>query len=340
MGIDFRFSAIVAAGFLFSAGAHATTRLGFLPMPGVVAIEIGVGASDRPFVVTPAGRLAWLDKTTNCGGGICVESREWRNTIGPAGSVKHLSVDLYGYAWTIAANNDLYQGTTVGGNLPIVSVRTGISQCTKSFAMSFLAYPHHLDAPFPANVVAPVGPYYSDPSYFISCNAGDTTMLADSLQLYQETPQRFTHTGTFEVYSGVSAVTLFTVDGSKTQIPWMTHYTGASSGNKLYAFYDGSAHGAPFPQRRVAGRTVNYSITSATDHWAAADNCVWRWDGDAYANGRWTEVACSTDSVMKIKQIAYASQIPDTYFGAIGPSNLWVLGTNGQVYFLGEEPGG
>ncbi|MET0791208.1 MAG: hypothetical protein ABW061_06770 [Polyangiaceae bacterium] len=337
MGKILRFSAAVAVGFLFSQGAQAAaTNRAFVQFPGVTATELGVGASDYPFVVTSAGRLSWLGLSYDCGSGLCVPIRNWQSTNGATGSVQHLSVDLYGYAWTTAPNNDLFQGTTVGNNLPIVSVNTGISQCTKSFAMSFIQYPTSLDAPFPANVSVPVGPYPAAASYFIACGSGDTSLLTDSLKLYQTNPPHFTHSGTFEIDTGESAVTLFTVDGSKTQVPWITHNTGAL--NRLYAFYDGYAHAAPFPSRRVNGRTVNFSVTSATDHWVAADNCVWQWIGDAYANGSWSEVACAVDSQLMIKQVAYASQIPQTYFGAIGPSNLWVLGTNGKVYMLGGEP--
>ena len=73
---------------------------------------------------------------------------------------------------------------------------------------------------------------------------------------------------------------------------------------------------------------------SLTDHFAATDDGVFRYDD---ASGGWTYYIDGVTPTGRIKQIARAGAVrvvrADGSEGTVGPSSLWAVDESGQIYY-------
>ena len=98
-------------------------------------------------------------------------------------------------------------------------------------------------------------------------------------------------------------------------------YTWDSDGNTVRA-------GCPANNRK--------QIWAMTDHYVLAGNQLYQWTGDVYGHGvgtnskDWTYVIDAPFGT-SLNEVAYASST-----GVVGPSSVWVLDSNGNVYRLDD----
>lgn len=122
-------------------------------------------------------------------------------------------------------------------------------------------------------------------------------------------------------YNAAYEIALFTdLNGTTiTQSPWVV-----ANGN-VY-FYNGQY----FQQQVGAPADVTY----VTDHYIVAGGNVYWWNGTANGGGTttWTEVIGPTPNA-PIRQIAWSQAVPGTSVGTVGPSQLWAIDTEGNIYY-------
>jgi len=308
--------------------AEAVQNFDWIQIPGS-GREIGVGASNYPWVIDLDDKLEWYDRTNFvCGDIFCVTVPIWRADI--AGKQKHLSVDLYGYAWTIDINDTIFWG---GDPDRVNGFTTNLSTCMNQFAQGFIRLPAGANYTYPdKSGHVNVGTFPVGDTWMIACGTGNTQLLQSTLtaKFFPTGPiPAFTHTPVTFQDSGEHFVTLFTVDGSSDQVPWIIAPL-SGGGDTIWAVTGGQFVAAPKPG--------GFSVTYATDHYVVANNQVWRWNGDAFGRrGRpaWSLIA-DAPAHKTIKQIAYASVIPDTAQGPVGPSDLWMIDTENNIYYWGN----
>jgi hypothetical protein len=327
---------------------HATTY-GWVPVPGL-ATQIAVGANDIPYILDINGYVQYLSPPKlACSGTLCTPvDRAW---VMMNHQASQIAADQYGYLWAVDSVGGLTVGlpSTIAFDTTMQS--TSVGACLSSLApgrpqpVAVWNYPFGVSAfsfTIPPNAVANM-PYTT--TYSTGCIGQSLSSIDFTLHVENTSPPHpkwFTSNGWQPVDTGEIQVTQFTVDGSATQVPWVVAHMSDGTGT-VWAYDAGSFIGQPPPSITALGLTAQYSVTYATDHYVAAGNAVWRWNGDAHGNrGKpiWTLLAHSTPpSGGAISQIAYGSALPGTQVGTVGPSHLWMVDSNQNIYQYGDISG-
>ena len=335
-------AAILSVSLFVGRVAHATD--GWIQIPGA-ATQIAVGANDIPFILDINGIVQYLaPKVFTCGTGICVPNdRQWTAT-GIVASV--IATDQYGYLWKTDSNGAVaHMGPSTNAfstNLTSVPIAAVIESLSPG-RMQVQPYP---EWNFPFGKAAGKHSYKSGETTFVpytrTCVTSSNTVLS-STEVMERSQMNGTQLTTWDTTSGWNTldsselqVTQFTMDGSATQVPWVV----VQSGQNRIAYVVASG-----PWRNV-GSPVSFgkkfAIDWLTDHYAAASNgalsAVWSWSGNAGGTGgAWTFLpnADVIPSGAKIAKIAFASALPGTALGTIGPSHLYMIDTLNNIYQWG-----
>ena len=317
----------------------AQASMGWIQVPGL-ANQISVGASDYPWVRDANGYAQYLDHShivcSTTPPLLCVEGqRQWVFVGGP---ISRIAADLYGKPWSIA-NGALSEWPTPPP-YPHTYTSWPVNDCLASFAPGFVQWPqghrYAFGSPAPSwDGPSDTGFFNVSPAFEVSCSHTISQINFhwnwNGINVSLTSPN-----GVQSFDFGETQVTLFTVEGSTNQIPWIV--APMSDGvTTVWAVESGNFRAAPPPT--IWG--ISYPVTYATDHHVVAGNAVWRWNGDAHGNRGnplWTLLALAPAG-HTITQIAYASAIPNTPVGPIGPSHLWMVDSNQIIYQYGEIGG-
>ena len=339
-------------GLLGSATAHATP--GWVQQPGN-ATQISVGASDYPFILDTNGYVQYLGRATtdpNCHFSICPQSdRQWvMATTQTSGSyvnsnsvrMKTIATDLYGQVWSLDEGDGLWVGfgSATGGFDYELSAM--VAKCASSLAPGFMQYPSQWNHAFgyPDGKVSfnpPLSRPYA-PLYVTGCDSSSlytTDLTYHGVYDSNGVPfQSITSDGWQQLDTGESQVTMFTVDGTADRVPWIV--APMSNGRPtVWAWNDGNVQWVPPPLYN--GQPV--AVVYATDHYVVAHNHVYQWNGDAYGNQGWPvwiELTNSFPDDGTIVQIAYSAALPGTADGTVGPSELWMVDSNTNIWYWGD----
>jgi len=343
-------NALWALGFLgsslfFGRVSHATE--GWVQIPGA-ATQIAVGANDIPFILDTNGYVEYLKpRPTVCGHGICVDgTREWQwlditasviaaNQLGylwmstSTGSVYHMGPSSQAYSPALnAVPSAAILGSLAPGRMQLQAYpEWNYTFGTASGKHAF--YPNEVaHVPHTTTYATGVGsPTLS--SINVTTNmtyVGSSYVIWDTADPWQQ------------VDTGELQVTQFTVDGAADQVPWITVIASAGIPTAFTILSPGNYHYVGSPQ----SFGIKCGIDWITDHYVAASknsiSGVWRWTGDAYGyGGQWSFLNNSNQlpNGGKIAKIAYASALPGTTVGTIGPSHLYMIDTNNNIYQWG-----
>lgn len=331
---------VLAASLFLARLGHAMP--GWVQLPGL-ATQIAVGANDIPYVLDINGYVQYLAPSTlACSGSLCVQTeRDWVFTNIRA---SHIASDQYGYLWSIDSGGALSVVEPSTHAFDTSLLFTGLTACISSLAPGRRGPIPERDYPFGV-AARDFQLHYKDiliefftTTYFTRCGSPSlsTVDLSFSEEMLTTSERWFSLLGPQTIDTGELQVTNFTVDGSATQIPWIL----APLSNGVVTAW---AHTAPntyvaAPPPTVLGLQI--PITYATDHYVVAANHVWMWGGDAYGKrGKpvWVSVPNSWPPTgSTIVQIAYSGALQGTSIGTIGPSNMYMIDSNDNIYQWGD----
>lgn len=345
----------VLSAILFAAGVgHATD--GWVQIPGL-ATQIAVGANDIPFVLDINGNVQYLalPQRVCTPQNLCVlDARQWTMANTTASVI---ACDQYGYLWKTDAAGGLSNFVPSKNAFDTTLVNTQFAAPISSLAPGRMQPPYNeWNVPFgtaatPAPL--PVGQVARTPittTYFTGSDSPSLSSL-DLARFDQDTwdggSTLTRHTGYWQpswtqIDTGELQVTQFTIDNSADQVPWFFVY---STGGYRTPY----AMPSPGTYRNTGVPTVfgvKFDVDWMTDHYVAASHAstsaVWHWTGNAYGSGgQWILLANSQylPNGGKIAKIAYASALPGTSVGTIGPSHLYMIDSFNNIYQWGTLGG-
>ena len=348
-------AAAVTVSFGAMVGARAAQATpGWVQQPGN-ATQISVGASDYPFILDTNGYIQYLGRAQtdpNCHTSICPESdrqwvlantqsMDWWHRSAPPLKMNMIATDLYGQVWSIDQGGGLWVGHTDMDGVAL-QLWSGVSTCATSLAPGFMQYPTQWNHAFGVGTLGTVNVYDPqqrnyNPFYMTGCDEPSLfsrNFVWHGYTLDGHPSDYITSDGWQALDTGETQVALFTVDGSADQVPWIV--APMSNGRPtVWAWNDGNVQWVPPPLYN--GQPV--AVVYATDHYVVAHNHVYRWNGDAYGNQGWPvwiELTNSFPDDGTIVQIAYASALPGTADGTVGPSELWMVDSNTNIWYWGD----
>lgn len=315
--------------------------MGWIQVPGQ-GTQIAVAANDIPYVIDTDGYAEYLaPRKTVCNAVMCATTeRQWVMVDGK--KVTQIAADPYGYLWEVTRTGgrvriETFSKTAFDTTTREVGDLGGLG-CISSLAPGRFKPPIEWNYPFGVAAKNTVIPHDNaiwapfTPMYSTSCNS--PSLQVAQVEFFQDITHFWTTWNPWnQLDTGELQVTQFTIDGSADRVPWIR---APRWDNKVtaWAVYNSNYNATPVPVSRGAERSITY----LTDHYAVADNMVWGWNGDAYGNRGnpvWVKLA-NSQWPTGIAQIAYAMPLPGTAIGTIGPSNLYMVDANHNIYQYGD----
>jgi len=246
---------------------------------------------------------------------------EWIDT--GATNVTTLGVNIQGGPFAETTTNQFYAYHWGGGvfnweSIPDLSLPNASRACMSSLAISRYTPNFAFPQTNNTNVKSVFGPLWG-----IDCQSSQLWTLPGPDTHWPTT--RWTQVTNGDPASNL-ALFSSTGAGDIVQNPWVTMpngraYTWDSEGNTVRA-------GCPANNRK--------QIWAMTDHYVLAGNQLYRWTGDIYGHGVGTNskdwlYVIDAPAGTSLNEVAYASST-----GVVGPSSVWVLDSNGNVYRLDD----
>ena len=344
---------------LFAARfGHATD--GWVQIPGA-ATQIAVGANDIPFVLDTNGYVQYLTPATlSCSQNLCVaQDRRWQ-WMNITASV--IGADPYGYLWEVGSDGQMfsmlpsstafnatmwYRGSLSTGTA--TSLAPGRLQSMWPSG-SFAAWNYPFGVAAGTQIFAVTGGEGNQTTSAIRLQYTTTYATDSGLSLFRFdggltfVGSELNETGDYHSFqlldTGEMQVTQFMVTGSADQVPWVMV---TSNGRRVaYAYSSGAFSYVGGP--RESGH--NFNVDCMTDHYIAANygsyGAVYKWTGTAFGTGGTWSKLVNSDNIPSggyVAQLAYASALPGTRIGTIGPSHLYMIDSYNNICQWGDVTG-